>query len=108
MRESGGPARLSGDSGGGRRVKSFALRRALDYIVRRSRARIARDPARHETGRVRPAAVRPGWPASRVRRPPARAASLVSPWKTPAVPPVRARAGCFWGYPAVLCTAVPK
>jgi len=59
--------------------------------------------------RARPACGCPARPArTRVRRPPARLASLVSPWKTPAVPPVRARAGCFWGYPAVLCTAVPE
>ncbi|CAG9217257.1 conserved hypothetical protein [Burkholderia vietnamiensis] len=45
------------------RVKVFALPRALDYIVRRSRDRFARDPAPNETGRVRPAAVRPGRPA---------------------------------------------
>jgi len=31
--------------------------------VRRSRARFARDPARHQTGRVRPAVARPGRPA---------------------------------------------
>jgi len=63
VRESGSPARRGGDSGGRPRVKSFALPRALDYIVRRSRARFARDPARNETGRVRPAAARPGRPA---------------------------------------------
>jgi len=47
MRESGAVARRRDDSGGRRFVKSFALPRALDYIVRRSRARFARDPARN-------------------------------------------------------------
>jgi len=48
--------------------------------------------------RARSAGGCPARPARfRVRLPPARLASLVSPWKTPAVPPVRARAGCFLG-----------